>query len=418
MALSEKEIARLVLKFIGKDISPEEIGLLQQYLDESLENRRRFAEWTKIPVLKTRLLEYYNSIDTDKEDAAWQQIRNRLREQALPEQAAPPVRLRSFHWVRYAAAAVVIVTAGLLVYQLTGKKSGTDTIKPLAAAPANDVLPGSDKAILTLADGHIIMLDSAHIGQLSRQGNTRVTKIDSGRLAYQPADNALTAETSPVFNILSTPRGGQYQVTLHDGTRVWLNAASSIKYPTAFNASERRVSITGEAYFEVAHLTAKNGSRVPFKVDVDNTAEVEVLGTHFNVNAYADEAGIKTTLLEGSVHVLRLTSHDVQVLVPGQQALLRENTPIKLIKDADLDEVMAWKNGQFQFTGAKIETIMRQLARWYDLQVSYQGTTDREFVGRIPRNVTLSNVLKILEATGYVSFKINDKNITVLPVSK
>ena len=418
MALSEKEIARLVLKFIGKDISPEEIGLLQQYLDESSENRRRFAEWTKIPVLKTRLLEYYNSIDADKEDAAWLLVRNRMREQAMPEQPARPVKLHSFHWVRYAAAAVVIITAGFLAYQFMGKKSVTDSTKQLAAVSASDVLPGSDKAVLTLADGSTIMLDSAHTGELSRQGNTRITKVDSGRLAYHQTGTTLTAETSPVFNILSTPRGGQYQVTLPDGTRVWLNAASSIKYPTAFTGSERHVSITGEAYFEVAHRTAKDGSRVPFKVNIADIAEVEVLGTHFNVNAYSDEAGIKTTLLEGSVHVSRFTSHDSQSLIPGQQALLKENAPIKLVKDADLDEVMAWKNGQFQFAGAKIETIMRQLSRWYDLQVSYEGTTDREFVGRIPRNVTLSNVLKILEATGYVSFRVNDKNITVIPVSK
>jgi ferric-dicitrate binding protein FerR (iron transport regulator) len=267
----------------------------------------------------------------------------------------------------------------------------------------NDVLPGGDKATLTLADGSTIVLDDAQNGTLAQQGNSKIIKHD-GRISYD-----LTNKNSNeiVYNTIATPKGGQYQLELPDGSQVWLNATSSIHFPTSFTGNERRIEITGEAYFEIAR-----NPNMPFIVTVNN-AEVQVLGTHFNINAYNDEDNVKTTLLEGSVKFVN--DGNVNILKPGQQAQLTKDGMTKVVNDVDVNGVVAWKNGMFDFENAGIETVMRQLSRWYDVEIEYKGKTDDLFIAEMRRNIKLSDALKALELTGKVKFDIQGKKIIVMP---
>jgi ferric-dicitrate binding protein FerR (iron transport regulator) len=267
----------------------------------------------------------------------------------------------------------------------------------------NDVSPGGDKATLILADGSTIVLDETQNGTIAQQGNSKIIKLD-GKLSYDPT-NKNSREI--VYNTISTPKGGQYQLELPDGSQVWLNATSSIHFPTSFTGTERRIEITGEAYFEIA----KNPN-MPFIVTVSNS-EVQVLGTHFNINAYNDEDNVKTTLLEGSVRFVNDSS--VNILKPGQQAQLTKEGTTKVVSDVNVDNVVAWKNGLFDFENASIETVMRQLSRWYDVEIEYKGKTDDLFIAEMRRNIKLSDALKALELTGKVKFDIQDKKIIVMP---
>jgi ferric-dicitrate binding protein FerR (iron transport regulator) len=228
----------------------------------------------------------------------------------------------------------------------------------------------------------------------------------------QNSGGPLTTHHSPLaYNTIATPRGGQYQLVLADGSKVWLNASSGLRYPTAFTGKERRVELTGEGYFEVA----KNAS-MPFHVQV-NQMDVEVLGTHFNINAYDDESAVKTTLLEGSVKVVKRETANVKenpiVLQPGQQAEMKPHSPLAINHSPNIEEVMAWKNGLFQFKAAGIETVLRQAARWYDVEFVYKGNIPEKFSGQISRSANAEQLLKILELTGKVKFEINGKTIIV-----
>ncbi|MBS1919474.1 MAG: FecR domain-containing protein [Bacteroidetes bacterium] len=314
-------------------------------------------------------------------------------------------------WKRIAAAAAILLLLGSASYFLffnNGKKeiAKTDYKTPLKI----DIPPGGNKAVLTLGDNRTIILDNAHDGTLAQQGNTKVLKLKDGQLAYNASGNSKDV----LYNTISTPRGGQYQMTLSDGSKVWLNAASSIRFPVAFTGNERKVEITGEAYFEVSKNPAK-----PFKVEVNGKQEVEVLGTHFNINSYADEATINTTLLEGKVKVtplnnLQPVTGNQQFLSPGQQAQLTSNGQISLNKNPDIEQVMAWKNGIFNFENADLNMVLRQLSRWYDVNVIFKGTIpQRIFEGEMQRSLNLSQVLRILEKNN-VHFRIEGKNLVVL----
>jgi ferric-dicitrate binding protein FerR (iron transport regulator) len=266
----------------------------------------------------------------------------------------------------------------------------------------NDVSPGKTGAILTLATGQKILLDSALNGSVAQQGNVSVIK-KNGELVYSIVGN----DTDIVYNTMTTPNGRQFNLVLADGSKVWLNAASSITFPTKFIGKERRVTITGEAYFEVAHNAA-----MPFIVEKGN-ASVLVLGTHFNVNAYDDENEISVTLLEGSVKV-RIGSIN-NTIKPGQQAQFKKDGKIILVSDVDIDNVVAWKNGRIHFQGANIESVMRQMSRWYDVEIVYNKKLDDLFYADIPRTTMLSDVLKALELTKGVHFKIEGKKVIVIP---
>lgn len=334
--------------------------------------------------------------------------------QAVPEKQPSGIR-----WWRIAVAAAVIGVVGLGGYFLFFPRSPKEMANTENAFPRfkNDVAPGGNKAILTLSNGSSIVLDSAGNGMLAQQGNAKVVKLNNGQLAYHLSTDPPAAATETAYNTLTTPRGGQYKLMLPDGTGVWLDAASSIRYPVAFAGNERKVEISGQAYFEVATLTAEGGhKKIPFKVYIASPSggtEVEVLGTHFNINAYDDEALLKTTLLEGSVKVSR--GNAVQLLVPGQQAQLNENGEMHLFKNPDLAEVMAWKDGLFRFHDVDIGTIMRQVARWYNVDVYYKGSVPAyPFKADIQRDVPVSELLKLLELTNLIHFQIDGRKITVM----
>lgn len=312
------------------------------------------------------------------------------------------VRLKNY---RLAAAAILLLVFGSFVFIYYKKQNNvliTNTITK--SLPHHDVAPGGDKAVLTLADGSTIVLDSAGNGILANQSGTKVIKKEDGQLLYS---NSAAESSEMAYNLLTTPRGGQYKITLPDGSKVWLNAASSLKYPIAFSGKERKVEITGEAYFEIAKDATK-----PFKVNF-NSIEVEVLGTHFNIKAYSDEESINTTLLEGKVKVS--IGNETKQLLPGQQVQIKSASNIKLLNDVDLEETVAWKDGNFQFENTSIQDVMRQLSRWYDVEISYRGTVNKHFVGNISRDVKLSQVLSMLQQTSEVKFVIDGKKIIVYP---
>lgn len=314
-------------------------------------------------------------------------------------------------WKRVAAAAAILLVLGSASYFLFFNKeknkiakAGSNTVQKI------DIPPGGNKAVLTLGDNRIIILDSAKEGMLTQQGNTKILKLDDGQLAYNSLKDPSSSPgaTEVLYNTITTPRGGQYQLTLADGSKVWLNAASSIRFPVAFVGSERKVEITGEAYFEVAKNPVK-----PFKVEVNGKQEVEVLGTHFNINAYDDEPLINTTLLEGSVKVTVFTTHDSRLITPGQQAQLNSNRHITLNRSPNIDQVMAWKNGVFNFEKADLSMVLRQLSRWYDVNIIFEGTIpQRIFEGEMQRDLNLTQVLRILERNN-VHFRIVGKNLIV-----
>lgn len=310
-------------------------------------------------------------------------------------------------WYTYAAAAVVLITfsAGLFFYQYHG-----DTVGQFAGNHRQDVAPGSNKAFLTLSDGSRILLGSAKNGELAKQAGIIITKTKDGQLVYTVADHTVPGNADQ-FNTITTPNGGQYMINLPDGTKVWLNAASSLKYPVQFAAAGRRVELNGEAYFEVS----KDKHR-PFKV-ATGKQEVEVLGTHFNISGYADEQSIKTTLLEGSVRVSsagsKVPANSVTIR-PGEQAVMAMD---KLaVRQADTEEAIAWKNGLFMFSGQDLAGIMKQAARWYDVKVEFEDDDLKKqvFKGTISRFENISQLLEVLESTGSVHFKIDGRRVIAM----
>lgn len=313
-----------------------------------------------------------------------------------PPRAAHRVHFMRRAWVRYAAA-LILLTGAWFLFRTTKKAR----VLPAPAVAITDVAPGSNKATLILADGSSITLDSANMGRLANQGGTKIVKTANGKIEY---DQGGPAAGEVFLNTMRVPRGGQYQLTLPDGTKVWLNAASSISYPTAFVGKERTVSVGGEVYFEVAKK-----ANMPFRVKVGDRTTILVLGTSFNINAYDDEADMRTTLLEGSVRIQQQQrSRD---LAPGQQAVTSAigspaGNTIRVVENVDVDKVMAWKNGYFNFESVRFEEVMRQLQRWYGIDVVYpNGIPDIPLGGEISRNLKLSDLLKGLEGAG-VKFRL------------
>jgi ferric-dicitrate binding protein FerR (iron transport regulator) len=387
--------------FDQEEISPE----LEQLLWESYQQSSSTHIWPE-DFKKMFAIQLTEKVIVDKQSTApTTDLESAVND--LPSTSYPQVPVHRVHflksaWFRYAAAFLLIAGTAAYLYLTNRPQKETAVTSPTENI---DILPGGNKAILTLADGSTIVLDSADNGEITNQGNTKILKLDAGSLSY----SAGTAGGAIGYNTISTPNGGQYQITLPDGSKVWLNAASSIKFPTVFNESRRNVEMIGEAYFEIAPKTKQ-----PFLVKVGGS-EIEVLGTHFNVMAYTNENIIKTTLLEGSI---KFTKDKKTVLLrPGQQSCLFPNSKIQLVDNADIDQAVAWKNGVQAFNGADIKTIMRQVERWYDIEVVYEGTLpDRTFSGDIPRTADLSRLLKLFEASK-IHFVLDEtkKKLTVLP---
>lgn len=380
------------LKLIDKYLAGQASATEKEQLSVFFESFQESAEWD----------EKVLGVKQELEDKMLANIRQAI---VQPELAYQP-KIVNLHRFRNAAAAVIaFAVMGTAVYHWVNKHQHEAQLAQNKAVVKHDVDPGENRAVLTLANGQKMILDSAKIGLLNQSGNISINKTDDGQVVYTDADKDHAPAGALAYNIISTPRGGQYHVVLPDGTKVFLNAASSLKFPTTFSGNERDVELTGEGYFEVAHNKAK-----PFIVQAKDV-QVRVLGTHFNISAYNDDSAVKTTLLEGAV---KLTRGDISnTLKPGQQGIINDNG-IKVI-DVDADEELAWKNGLFNFNRSNIQDIMKELSRWYDTEVVYEGKIpDDEFVGKIRRDVKLSQVLHILELS-HVRFRIENKKIIVTP---
>jgi hypothetical protein len=357
------------------------------------------------------ITEIHHKIEEKKAD----EIFNKIIRIANADKAGDFYSIKNYSLMRWVAAAAVLIAIAGGAYLFSNQKD-TKAIAKIAEKSkpvANDLAPGHAGAILTLSNGKTIILDSAHNGLLANQGNTNIVK-ENDRVSY---DGNNKAADEIMYNTMTTPKGRQFQLVLSDGSEVWLNAASSITFPTAFDSKERKVEITGEAYFEIKPVFVSKSTmeKVPFTVVINSPSgeksEIQVLGTHFNVNAYNNEEAIKTTLLEGSVKV---TDNNSSVMIkPGQQAVLDRQKDKISVSNADVEQAVAWKNGYFSFKNATIETIMRQVERWYDVNVEYIGKKpEGHYRGEVPMNVNASEMLKVLEVSG-IHFKIDGKKILI-----
>lgn len=333
-----------------------------------------------------------------------EKILSRIHSGIQPVQSKQPVKL----WIKIAAAASIVIAIGVGTYCYQSFLPGEDNIMA-GQVKSNDFKPGSNKATLTLADGSTIVLTEAENGALAKQSGVEITKTADGKLVYEVASSNHSGGDMAgegALNTISTPRGGQYQVRLPDGSKVWLNAASKLTYPASFKGrKERIIELNGEAYFEVA-----KDKEHPFHVRT-TAQEVEVLGTHFNINAYKDEPNVKTTLLEGSVRLVSLRLSKTEVLKPGQQATLLDGQIH--VENVDTEAAVAWKNGLFSFKRAELKVVMRQIARWYDVEIVYQGDIpETAITGTIGRNLNASQALQIISNLD-ISFKIEGKKVII-----
>ena len=380
-------IAFLIAGYIRGTISEQDHDELDDWVNESDHNMKLFEELT--------------DDDNLEQNLAWMDQLNAAQSyEKLLADGKFNIQTKRFRLSKvWMAAASVILLAGIFfVYQYVTKSMKT---KDPLIAERSTLQPGGNKATLTLEDGTVIDLSSAKNGLLNADSGISVIKTQDGSMVYE--DDTIV-QTAPVMHTLSTPVGGQYQVTLPDGTKVWLNASSSLKYPSRFTGAERLVQLSGEAYFEVAKNIDKR-----FMVMAAGT-KVEVLGTHFNINAYNDEPSLTTTLLEGSVKVS--AGSDFKMLIPGQQsAVIADEISIATV---DTSNIVAWKNNEFKFADAPIETVMRQVKRWYGAEIIYQDKVAHHFNATVDRTEPIDQLLHYLEETGQVHFKLDNKKIIVM----
>lgn len=386
--------------------------LFQAYTSNRITEKdlKELSELTRIPesefMITEVLKEYWDTIAVnDQLDIPREDILNRIqadkrfRQSPVQNIPAKVIRLRNV-WP-YAAAVLLVLTAGITFYMLENKPLKVVKEESMAS---KTIQPGSKKAVLTLADGSQVALEQTIVGNIPGQANL---KQHNGQLIYENnAQLATAAENAQ--NTITTPKGGEYQLILHDGTKVWLNAATRLSYPVQFSGSERRVKVEGEAYFEVA----KN-AKMPFIVQGNGT-EVRVLGTHFNVSAYADDDYVKTTLVEGSVEVRK--NQQKAMLKPGQEALISFSVPGIKVSDVDTEQALAWKNGYFMFDNQDIKGVMKLVGRWYNVDIAYQGNlAGKTFGGTISRFGDIRELLKSMELTGTIHFEIQGRRVIVKP---
>lgn len=388
------EVNEVIAKALTQeDLTPEEQIQLNDWLTDE-KNKELFDQLMENDNL-VKELAFHHQFDI----AAGRQILDRKRQRN---------KVIKLTWYRYAAAAVVLMAiASVWVFNHSTKKNKATPGNHTTIAVQKDIAPGETKAVLTLADGSKVYLDSTGNLKVAEQAGITISN-QNGHLVYKQNG---TASNTIQYNTLATAKGETFIAQLADGTLAWLNAGSSIRYPVMFTGSERVVEITGEVYFEVAHDAKK-----PFHVKANGT-DIQVLGTHFNVNSYNDEATVATTLIEGSVKIS--IADKIKILKPGQQAQVDNGSSdkdIRVIFDVNTDEVIAWKNGIFQFNNADLKTVMHQLERWYDVEVVYQGSVSNDlvFIGEMPRSMNLSKVLDVLQSQE-VHFKIEGRKLIVLP---
>jgi transmembrane sensor len=426
-------LTALLLKQLRQEITEEELQVL--------ENRKvsdpSFARVCEQVNDGEQLLANLLALKQVDMEGWWQKISEQI------EIASKPVPFYR-RWYTYAAAAVLVLAAGTFTWKYLMPAKPLEPVIEKHITGTVNVSPGGNRATLTLSDGAIINLGNATNGKLAQEGNVNVVKLKDGELKYEsaigpgqnreqsPSDRGIRAGAITTYNTLSTPRGGQYQLVLPDGSLVWLNAASSIKYPTRFATGERHVTITGEVYFEVSDARNAANRKRPFIVTVQSLAgkslaEVEVLGTRFNIMAYDDEASVKTTLLNGKVKVSVSPADErgnYKLLTPGQQAQIPQlaagtaaKDPIKVIEMEEVEDVIGWKKGYVTLKNVDIKTIMRMLSRWYDVDINYQGDPPAyTFTGTLPLKDNLSAVMQVLEYAGvHLNLQQNQNKIIVKP---
>ncbi|NML22431.1 FecR family protein [Pseudoflavitalea sp. G-6-1-2] len=372
--------ARLLDKYLTQTITAEE----QQQLFALIQSKKHTSELEAVVA---------EALEDDAFDVADDPVlRDLIFERILQQRETPVRRIPLYRRWAWAAAVLLLLGGATYFYFFTDKhqQSGIAEHKD----DHNNIQPGSNKALLTLSDGTVIVLDSAANGAIAQQGNASVTKLPNGEVRYEVNGKA----TSKVMlNTMTTPNGGQYNLVLPDGSKIWLNAASSITYPAAFTGNQRQIKISGEVYMEIA----KDKSR-PFMVDVDGRSVVQVLGTSFNINSYTNEGKIKTTLIEGSVRVSNHANNNRTqaagvMLRPGQQAVITASAEDISIRTANTDHVLAWKNGFINFESVSFQEIIRQIERWYDIDVQVEGPMPAVKIGgRMDRGVQLSDLTLFL----------------------
>ncbi len=375
--------------------------LAHKYLKGQLSHSEQleFDEWFK---KESNENIYIDENIAESEDKYRQLIWSRINERINPVQETKVKTILP----RIAAAASILLSISIGGYFILHKKPAQQIVEN----QKQEIVPGINKATLTLANGQKIILTKGLNGKLAQQGSTLVQVSSNKSITYTGSIVNTSVAAQVQFNTLSTVRGEQspYPLVLADGTKVWLNAESSITFPTSFSGKERVVKITGEAYFEVVHDASH-----PFKVKVRDQI-IEDLGTQFNINAYPDEPAMKTTLINGKVKISE--GSQVALLKPGFQAVVSSSGSSIIVQAADLDQVMAWKNGNFEFEGTPLKDIMRQISRWYDVDISYTGTIeDTEFGGSISRTKNINEILSVLETTKGVHFKLEGRRILVMP---
>ena len=384
-------LALLIRKHLDQTLTSEEAVEMERLRREVPDQDGWFDNLTAPDELVMGL----NEIESVNVDRGWERLQAAMKAHEQPS----TTRTIPNRWKLAAILTGAILITGILLWQLAG--TGKSATSPTPAVQLTEqIKPGQDKAYLVLADGREILLDSAGNGSLIIQGNMQVVK-QGDVLSYKKADQ----QASPVYNTIRTPKGGQFKIELSDGSRVWLNAASSLRFPTNFAGTHRIVQLTGEAYFEV-----KSNPKRPFTVEV-GSLKVNATGTRFNINAYPDENGILTTLAEGNVRVRSINS-DVS-LKPEQEVLTEPNGTMSPVRSADMETRLAWTNGKFIFNGADVPAIMRQIGRWYDVDVRYLGPVKGEtFTGMVSRQSDITRVLRIMEAGG-IRFRI-EKNVIMV----
>lgn len=385
----KKDLDQLIKKYVAGNATPEETKFIEEYYQYLEKGENILDHSDEAEILRL-------------EEENFQSIKARIAHSKTNKRIVP--------FYRYAAAAAIIMVLGFGILYLT-KNKPLNTKNLLAVNDKTlDVLPGVDKAILTLADGSKVVLDNHSNENIIEKGGLTISKTKDGQLIYK-VSNGVQKGNAIAYNTIETAKGNQYQVLLPDGTKVWLNAASSLKYPEVFMGKERRVMLTGEAYFEVA----KDKTR-PFFVKTISSAkdnkgqDVEVLGTHFNINSYMDDKTVKTTLLEGSVKVSNDNSS--KILKPGEQSVINNYGLGSInILQVDTDDEIAWKNGLFRFSSQSLKSILNQIERWYDVKIDYSSIPDKRYNGMVPRKAKLSEVLKMLEVTGNINFEIEENKV-------
>ena len=393
-------LAELLRKYLDDELTPDEVRLFREAaLRDGVELDRLLTEWIDRDLAQAPA----GDIDVD---ALYEELTQRhgipagVSNDVSPRISGTGRGLRLFLFVAAAAVCLLAVAGVFLLHRSSSSSSRPAVVKTPAVSPV--IIPAGSKAVLTLADGSHIVLDSAADGKLASQGRMQVIKLGGGQLAYKGDGTA-----DPIlYNEIATPRGGFYELILPDGSRVWLDAASSLRYPTAFNGSSRTVELTGEAYFEVAP-----NARQPFLINTQGVT-VQVLGTELNLMAYSDEDAIRTTLVSGSVRVVR--GGEGQQIRPGEQAEWMRGGKHWQVWTPDMKQVLAWKRLEFRFEGLSIDAIMRQIGRWYDVDIEFRGPSPAgEFNGVISRKKSVADLLAVLEQTDIVHFTLEGRKIIV-----